>query len=178
MSCGVFPVVPCLEGCARLVTEWLSAEARGRVTRLSLGGQDVKTARAILKALPNIDSLTIHCKKATEALLKQVAKEQAVNLKEIIVTKVASTVKKDSLIYFFSAAVNAEVLYLPRNLDVDVDVIVGMLIVLFSIRTLTRRGIAFRSASDFLIFATIRLERLGSSNRARHLPASKRKTNA
>ena len=86
----------------------------------------MKTARAILKALPNIDSLTIHCKKATEALLNQVAKEQVVHLKEIIVTRVASTVKKDSLLSFFSAAVNAEVLYLPRNLDVDVDAIVGL----------------------------------------------------
>jgi len=106
----------------RLVTDWLSQESRGRVTRLAIGRQDVKTSRAILKALPSITSLTIHCKKASGEVLAQVAKYQASQLKELIISKVASSVKMKSVLPLLAATVNAEVLYTPRNINIDDEV--------------------------------------------------------
>ena len=150
----------------RLVTDWLTDEAKGRVTRLSLGGQDVKTARAILNALPNIESLTIHCKNASATLLIQVAKNQAPNLKELIVTKVSSTVKKESALQLAVAAVNAEVLYLPRVLDADEETmehlkeaacgskVRELVMQQMSLRALCALGDAFPNVEKLGIFTT------------------------
>ena len=108
---------------ALALASYLSKEARERVTHLTIGWMDVNSEKKILKLLPNLSSVTIHCNKASGDLLALIAKSQAPRLKELVLTTVGGKLIPGQVLDLIAAAPNLTTLHLPGCLNLSRDIL-------------------------------------------------------